>query len=295
MDPSGAVDEWERGGGFLDTEHGRLYVRDVGAAEPDGSPPLLVLHGFPTCSFDFRTVLPRLSARRRVVLFDQLGFGLSDKPDRRYGIHLHADCAQVVAAALDLTEIDLLTHDMGDSVGGELLARDLDESLGPLTIRRRVVTNGSIYLSLAHLTLGQQLLMSLPDAAVEAGVDEQAYVNSLANTLADPAAAPMDEIEPQWDLLHRNGGHRLLPRTIRYLEDRQAEEHRYTGAIERHPSPLAVVWGALDPIAVVAMAERLTTARPDARTTVLDGIGHYPMVEDPVRFASAVLAHLDEP
>lgn len=285
-----SVAAWERAGSYLDTEHGRVFVRDVPATEPTHAPPLLVLHGFPTCSFDFRPVLDELARHRRVVLFDQLGFGLSDKPDRRYGIHLQADTTEAVVAALELGTVDLLTHDMGDSVGGELLARDLDGSLR-FSVRRRVLTNGSIYLDLAQLTTGQQLLMSLPDEAMD-HIQRDGYLAGLANTLADPAAAPTDELDPQWELLERHGGQRLLARTIRYLEDRQREERRYTGAIESHPSPLGVVWGAEDPIAVLAMTERLAAVRPDAEVTVLDGVGHYPMVEAPQRFADAALAHL---
>jgi pimeloyl-ACP methyl ester carboxylesterase len=56
-----------------------------------------------------------------------------------------------------------------------------------------------------------------------------------------------------------------------------------------HPSPLTVVWGSDDPIAVVAMADRLAGVRPDARLVRLDGVGHYPMVEAPARFVTAVL------
>jgi pimeloyl-ACP methyl ester carboxylesterase len=286
-----AVERWQHAGTYISTPGGRVFVRDVPARSPDGSPPLLVVHGFPTCSFDFGPVLHRLSEHRRVVLFDQLGFGLSDKPDRRYGIHLHADTAEAVAAHLRLHAVDLLTHDMGDSVGGELLARSLEGRLD-LRIRRRVLTNGSIYLDLAQLTVGQQLLMSLPDEAADL-IERDGYLTSLANTMANPAAAPREELDPQWDLLCHDGGQRLLPRTIRYLEDRRAEERRYTGAIEEHPSELGVVWGTEDPIAVVAMTARLAAARPHVRVTRLEGVGHYPMVEAPERFADAVLAYLD--
>jgi len=180
---------------------------------------------------------------------------------------------------------------MGDSVGGELLARDLDGKLG-FTVGRRVISNGSIYLDLARLTTGQQLLLSLPDEAIEVS-NEERYSESLAATCA-PAHRPSDEeLAAQWQLLTHNRGDRLLARTIRYLEDRMAEEARYTGAIEAHPSPLGIVWGELDPIAVHAMTDRLLDRRPDATRTTLDGVGHYPMIEDPARFAAAVLASLD--
>ena len=90
----------------------------------------------------------------------------------------------------------------------------------------------------------------------------------------------------------RDDGHLLLPRIIRYVDERRQHERRWTGAIERHPAPLAIVWGADDPIARVAMAHRLAKARPDAELQLLDGVGHFPMVEDPERFGAALLAGL---
>ena len=48
----------------------------------------------------------------------------------------------------------------------------------------------------------------------------------------------------------RDDGHLLLTRLIRYIEERRQNESRFTGAIESDPSPLHVVWGMDDPIAV---------------------------------------------
>jgi pimeloyl-ACP methyl ester carboxylesterase len=180
---------------------------------------------------------------------------------------------------------------MGDSVGGELLARDLDGDLR-FIVGRRVLTNGSIYLDLAQLTAGQQLLLSLPDEPSDL-IAEDAFKAGLAGTFAPGHPATDEELEAQWLLTSRADGHALLPRTIRYIEDRRAEEDRYTGAIESHRTPLAVVWGELDPIAVHAMTDRLLERRPETPRTTLTGVGHYPMIEDPEAFAAAVLAHLD--
>jgi pimeloyl-ACP methyl ester carboxylesterase len=293
-----AVVDWAARGRILSLPGGDVWALDQPAGEESGLEPVLVLHGFPTCSFDWRHVLPVLGQRRRVVLFDFPGFGLSAKPDQRYSIRRQADVAEAVCAALGLVRIALVTHDMGDSVGGELLARDLDGGLD-LEITRRVLANGSIYLELAHLTPGQLFLLDLPDARLDprpaaAPPDDGAAMRAaLAATFSRDSPPDPGELEAQWALIARGGGQLLLPRTIRYIEDRRAEEGRFTGGIERHPSPLAVVWGDQDPIAVVAMVDRLRGHRPDAEVTVLDGVGHYPMIEDPARFAAATAAFLD--
>jgi pimeloyl-ACP methyl ester carboxylesterase len=292
-----AVLDWASRGQWLDTTQGRLFVLDVAASTDAGRAldPLLVLHGFPSSSFDWRHVLDPMSAGRRVILFDFLGFGLSDKPDRRYGLRLYADNAEAVVAALEVDRLAMVTHDIGDSVGGELLRRSLEGTLA-FEITRRVITNGSIYLDLAQLTSGQESLLSLDDAPFDVaaiGLDPAAaFQRGLAGTFADGHQPSPDELDAQWQLAAFLGGNTLLPRTIRYIEDRRLEEERYTGAIETHPSPLAIVWGEVDPVARYPMTARLVERRPGTPLTTLDGVGHYPMVEDPTRFAAAVAAGL---
>jgi pimeloyl-ACP methyl ester carboxylesterase len=289
------VADWEARGRALTVGSHRLWVLDEPATRERGRDPLLVLHGFPTCSFDWRLVHHALRADRRVVCLDFLGFGLSDKPDLRYSLRMQADLVEGVARRLGLDSVALLTHDMGDSVGGELLARSLEGTLG-FDISRRVLTNGSIYIERAHLSAGQQLLLSLDDARLDDAnaslVDEAGFSAGVAGTFSPGSSVDPTELAAQWQLVSRHEGHRLLPRTIRYIEDRRKEERRYTGAIEAHPSPLGVVWGADDPIAVVGMTDALHAARADAPITILDGVGHYPMIEAPKRFADAVLEYL---
>ena len=96
-----------------------------------------------------------------------VGYGLSAKPDRAYSMALQADVAAAFVAALGIDRLALLTHDMGDTVGGELLARRA-EGAWPVEVTQRVLTNGSIYIAQAHLTNGQQLLLGLPDELLAA-------------------------------------------------------------------------------------------------------------------------------
>ena len=94
------------------------------------------------------------------------------------------------------------------------------------TIEARVLTNGSIYIEMAHLTPGQQFLLSLADERVElpgSGDDPGAnFKAGLGSTFASAHPASADEMAAQWELVAHNAGNTLMARTIRYIEDRRA-------------------------------------------------------------------------
>ena len=291
--------EWEAIGTQRGLSGERVFTIDAPSIGPERHAPLLVLHGFPTSSFDYAAVLDGLREGRRILLLDMVGYGLSSKPDRAYSLALQADVATAFVAALGVERLALLTHDMGDTVGGELLARRA-EGTWAVEVTQRVLTNGSIYIDQAHLTNGQQLLLSLPDEVLPSGIpiDVASITQSLRETFSPLTAAvpdgwaadPVPEAAAQ---VVRSDGQLLLPRLIRYIEERRANERRFTGAIETDPSPLHVVWGLDDPVAVPSMVDTLVAARPDATAIRLEGVGHYPMVEAPQRFLDAVLPGLD--
>jgi len=278
----------------------RVFTIDAPPIGPEEHEPLLVLHGFPTSSFDYAAVLDPLRAGRRVLLLDDLGFGLSDKPDLHYSMALQADVAAAFVAALGIGRLAMLTHDMGNTVGGELLARRLDGTW-PVQVTRRVLVNGSIYIDQAQLTDGQQLLLSLPDEKLSPGIplDAESLTRSLRATFSTrtplvPPGWPDDPLPAAVEQILHDDGQLLLARLIRYINERRRNERRFTGAIESDPSPLHVVWGLDDPVAVPAMVGTLIAARPDATVVRLPGVGHYPMVEAPASFLDAVLPGLQD-
>jgi pimeloyl-ACP methyl ester carboxylesterase len=290
---SPSVAAWEQRGTYRTLEGLKTFVIDVPAANTETLEPVLIVHGFPSSSFDYHHVVDALAEHRRVLLFDMIGYGLSAKPDRPYSVDLQADVAQAFVADAGVSTLALLTHDLGDTVGGELLARQA-EGRWPIEITRRVITNGSIYIEMAHLSTGQQLLLSLPDErlADTAGIDGATMQASLAATFSARSRVEDSDLAGVWELISHDGGHLLLPRTIRYIEERRRNQARFTGAIETHPSSLAIVWGTEDPIAVAPMASRLHDARPDSTLTWLHAIGHYPMIESPATFLDAVVPAL---
>lgn len=288
------IDRWSSNGSVRLLCGRRIFTIDLPALGPERSEPLLIVHGYPTSSYDYASVLAALRVGRRVLTLDLLGYGLSEKPDEPYTLSMQAGIVEAFVASAGITRLAMLTHDMGDTLGGELLARQLEGSWR-VQITKRVLTNGSIYIEMAQLTAGQQMLLGLPDLALpdELAPDEHALAVSLQATLSPTSTVTADGLLPHASMICHFGGNRLLARTIRYIEERRLRQDRYTGAIEKHPSPLAIVWGAHDPIALPSMAERLAAATSDSTLTMLEGVGHYPSIEAPERFVDAVLRGLN--
>ncbi len=157
-----------------------------------------------------------------MALFDMLGYGLSDKPDIPYDMGLQADLAMALVEALGWDRLGLLTHDVGDTVGGELLARQL-EGGWDVEVVDRTLTNGSIYLELAHLSAGQLLLLELPDARLDGPTapDRETVVGAITATFSPATQVDQEEAAAQWQMMAHAEGQRLLPRLIRYIEERR--------------------------------------------------------------------------
>ena len=191
-----------RGGAPSDNLSGhKVFVVDVPAVREEAE-PVLVLHGFPTSSFDWQLALDVLRARRRVVLLDYPGYGFSDKPDTKYSLFAQADIVEACARELGLADVALVTHDVGDSIGGEILAREIDGTLG-FHVTRRVLTNGSIYMDLVQLTDGQKFLLALPDEALPegSGLNADGMAAGLQVTFAPESVVDPDELAAMAELV----------------------------------------------------------------------------------------------
>jgi pimeloyl-ACP methyl ester carboxylesterase len=89
---------WEAIGRHRDLCGHRVFTIDAPPIGAEVHEPLLVLHGFPTSSFDYAAVLDPLRQGRRVILIDGLGYGLSSKPDLHYTVALQADLVAAFVA-----------------------------------------------------------------------------------------------------------------------------------------------------------------------------------------------------
>jgi pimeloyl-ACP methyl ester carboxylesterase len=276
---TGRIEDWFAAGERVAAGPHTLFERVAG---PEDRPWLTLLHGFPTCSWDWSAVADGLAAERRLLMFDFLGFGDSDKPrDHEYSIHEQADLTEELWRRHGIERTALVVHDYGVSVGQELLARRAEGALD-VEIERIAFLNGGLYPDLHRPLLVQRLLLhQLAGPALSRMINERAMGRGLSRVFAHQPSD--EELHEHWLGVARRGGARVQHRLIRYIADRRRHEQRWTGALEQTDVPRLFVWGMLDPVSGAHMAERIVDRVPSRELHALDDVGHYPQVEAPER------------
>jgi pimeloyl-ACP methyl ester carboxylesterase len=253
-------------------------------------PLLLLLHGFPSSSYDWRLLLEELPGRN-VLAFDFLGFGLSAKPrEHDYSLFWQADLSEeLVRRHGGGRPVFILAHDMGTSVANELMAREI-EGQSAIEIAGILLFNGSMVLEAASPTAAQRALRSRLGPLFAKLSSERFFRHQFGSVFS--AAHPLsdEEAEDQWSLVCRNGGRTLGHRLVSYMDQRETHAGRWHGAIRNWPGKLSLAWGLRDPVATIAVLAALRELRPGVPVSELPELAHYPQLEDPQRLAQALSA-----
>jgi pimeloyl-ACP methyl ester carboxylesterase len=250
-------------------------------------PTVLLLHGFPTWSYDYAEVATDLASDFDVITLDFLGYGASDKPNRyEYSVAESADTVEDLAAHLGLDSVRLGAHDYSGIVGQELLDRVLAGELG-FAISHLVALNSGIVYSAYRPTRLQKLLI-LP--VIGKLLASRITANRLRSGLDAVRGSPLTdaEFDNLWHGVARHDGHKLAHLHIRYNAERAAHHRRWEKALAAWDGPLHLVWGLDDPVSGRHVLARATSVLPRAEVTELDGVGHYPQSEAPQAVAAAV-------
>jgi haloalkane dehalogenase len=283
---------------WLDLDGVRYHYLDEG---PRDAPPVVMLHGNPTWSFYYRTLIPDISREYRVVVPDHVGCGLSDKPqDYPYTLEQHiANLGRLIAhLGLPTTTVDpakrltLLMHDWGGMIGMGYATRH------PEKIARFVVLNTAAFVQ-PNLPLRIKMcrLPVLGDLLIRRW-------NGFARLALPWATVHRERLTPQvragylapydcWE-------NRIA--VLRFVEDIPFERgHRSRQAVEDieanlylfEQHPMLIIWGAQDFVFTVrdflaGWEERF----PYAEVRVVEDAGHYVVEDAHERIVPWVLAFL---
>ena len=282
--------EWKFKGKFIQVNNNRLFVIDTNNGINTSQKSMVILHGYPTSSFDYYKVLPELSKNYRVILHDHLGFGFSDKPkDVNYSLVTQADIALELWRQLGLKKIFLFAHDYGTSVATEIIARYNANELD-IEIEQLILTNGSIHIELSQLRTIQKLLKhKILGKYVAKLTNFPIFRKNMKNIYFDTSRVTDNELKEMWKLIELNGGRKVIHKLTQYINERYLHWNRWVGALNETQIPTKIIWAKNDPIAVPAIAKLLSKEITNNTLYWLENTGHFLMLENPKGLMKLIL------
>jgi pimeloyl-ACP methyl ester carboxylesterase len=278
-----SLEDWRAAGEIWQWRGHDVFVRIAGAGEP-----LLLIHGFPTASWDYYPIWDQLAARYRLLTLDMMGFGFTAKPrEFAYSIVTQADLFEALLAREGVTSYRMLAHDYGTSVAQELLAR---QHGAPAKIVSVCLLNGGIFPEVHRAALTQKLLAS-PLGPLVARLSSYRTFSRTMRSIWGRTPPSEEELRAMWELVTRNGGMRVMPEIISYIAERKARRDRWVTALAAAQIPKRFICGLLDPISGAHMATRYREVVPEPDVVELPEVGHYPQVEAPAAVLDAFFAH----
>ena len=280
------LDQWKAAGHYFKYKQHQIFVREEGAGET-----LLLIHGFPTASWDWQQLWPELTQRYHVLTLDMLGFGFSDKPRHYpYSILDQADMIEALLQSKKIGTVKIIAHDYGDTVAQELLARfNSRQNRGEagLEISHLCLLNGGLFPEVHRPLLVQKILMS-PLGFIVGRLFNRAKLGKNFKNIFGPNTQPTEaELDDFWTLVAGNGGRYVFHLLIRYMAERVQYRERWVEALQTTKITLCFINGVADPISGQHMVDRYRELIPHPKVVELKDIGHFPLIEAP----QAVLEH----
>ncbi|GAA0522288.1 alpha/beta hydrolase [Saccharopolyspora thermophila] len=255
-----------------------------------GAETLVFLHGTPSHSHIWRHVVPEFEAAgHRVLVYDLLGYGASERPpDRDTSVTAQADLLEGLLAALGIGRCTLVAHDIGGAVAQIVATRH------PARVDRLMLVDSVSYDSWPSATWRRIIRDHLADDAAMPQADFEAMLTrQLTMTVADPAAMAGSTLRAYLAPLRTPLGRvSFFEHQVRHYDSTPTE--RVAPLLPTLTMPTRIVWGAEDRWQPLHYAQRLVRDIPGAQLTVVPAAGHFLMEDAPASVVAelrALLAH----
>ncbi|MGB2138759.1 MAG: alpha/beta fold hydrolase [Psychrobacter sp.] len=288
--------QWRQQGELESINGQQIFTRTGG---DKSAPALVLIHGYPSASWDWEGMWQALTQRYYVITLDMLGFGFSAKPkDARYLITEQADIFEYYLHKLNITDYHILAHDYGDTVAQELLARQREGS-AKQRIASVCLLNGGLFPETHKPVLIQKLLLSPLGPLVSKLITKRKFADNLRRIFGPNTPPTPEVVDSLWQLLNHNNGLAVMHKLIDYIPQRQQHRERWVEAIIESNVPVKLINGSKDPISGQHMAQRYrqlisnASNANDVNVTELTQLGHYPQLEDAEAVTTAYLQFRD--
>jgi len=286
-------EDWKEKGSYFNYISHKVFYREANEV-PEDAPVLLLLHGFPTASWDWYKIWDSLSQKFRVFAPDFLGFGFSDKPrEYQYSILDQADMVELLLQKKKVCKVHLLAHDYGDTVAQELLARHQDRvqfKEDGVLLHSITLLNGGLFPEVHHPKPIQRLLLGPFGKYVAKFLTEKKFRENMTSIFGKDYPPTNKELNAFWQLVNYNHGQQVTHKLMHYMKERKTYRTRWVESLQKTKVPIRFIDGLQDTISGMDMANRYKELIDNPDVIELPDAGHYPQIEQP----EEVLKHFFE-
>lgn len=281
---------WEQKGQYFKYNGHRIFYVEQG----DGV-PVLLLHGYPTASFDWTYIWDELLTGHKLLALDFLGFGFSDKPqNHQYNITEQADIVVSFLKERQITRFHLVAHNYAVSVAQELMSRIIYNENPGYEILSVCLLNGGLIPELHRPVLIQKLLVSPLGPIIGKLFNKKRFSKSFGQVFAPDNVPSEEEMDNFWNLIQYNKGQAIIHKLLHYIADRKRNRNRWVNAIIDPPMPVKMINGLQDPVSGKHLVDAYRQLVKAPNIVALPQCGHYPQVESPAEVAAAIKSFLSE-
>jgi pimeloyl-ACP methyl ester carboxylesterase len=273
-----SIQDWKESGNLISINNHNIFVCDTEVEEKE---TIILIHGFPTSSWDWKDIWALLEKDYRLIAVDMLGFGFSDKPNpHKYSISEQADIIEKIISDKKLISYHILAHDYGDTVTQEILSRKNRKTSA--RCESVCFLNGGLFPETHKALLIQKILLSKLGWLVNKLATQKQFNNSMIRVFGPTTKPSKSELDNFWFLINYNKGRHIFHNLISYISDRKENRERWIFALKTSKIPIALINGSIDPVSGSHMIERYKQLIGDiTRLKELKNIGHYPQIEAP--------------
>lgn len=279
-EPSKELQNWQRTGSYFSYNQYKLFYRDSNNSAKE---TIVLLHGFPTSSWDWHVLWHSLKGDYRVIALDLLGFGFSDKPkDIDYSIAEQADIVESLLSHLRVDDAHFIVHDYGTFVAQELMARKPQPpGEKKVEIKSLAILNGPTSPEELKLRLIQKALKS-PIGGAAARLSTAFVFNMTFSPIFGPETKPSkQDLNDDWHVIKQQKGNQICHKLMHYYKESFQNRDRWMRALQNTEAPIIMIWGESDPVVGKSTVDKFREMMPHSRVVTLAKIGHYPQVEAP--------------
>lgn len=259
---------------YVDLHGERVAYRDAGSGEA-----LLLIHGMAGSSATWRSIIPALSKKYRVVAPDLMGHGESAKPRGDYSLGAFAALLRDLLDELGITRATVVGQSLGGGVAMQFTYQHRDYCQRLVLISSGGLGPDVNWLLRLLSVPGVELVLPAvaPQPVLNAGNKLGSWLQSVG--VQAPRAG---EMWNAYSSLSDRKTRQAFLRTLRSVVDHRGQAVSALGKMHISAGlPTLLIWGDRDRIIPVSHAYAAHDALSGSRLAVLAGVGHFPHVESP--------------